>query len=101
MHYDFLGKNHTLTESTFEEPCTKKKGTDVDTNFNNFNPKDIHNLKPFDFTFASDKPRFFYCKQAAGTPNAHCGKGMVFAVNVDQDTFIKFQARANATLPKM
>ena len=100
VHFDFLGKNHTLTESTFDKPCTKLFGTDIDTDFNNFNPNDIPNLHPFDYTFASDKARFFYCKQANGTPQSHCGKGMVFAVNVDKDTFKEFQARAEATLPK-
>ena len=100
VHFDFLGKNHTLTESTFDNPCTKLAGTDIDTNFNNVNLDDVVNLHPFDYTFASDKPRFFYCKQASGTPESHCGKGMVFAVNVDKNTFKEFQARAEATLPK-
>jgi hypothetical protein len=100
VHLDFLGKNHTLTESTFDKPCTKLQGTDIDTDFNNFNPNDIPNLHPFDFTFASDKPRFFYCKQANGTPQSHCGKGMVFAVNVKKEVFDEFVKRAEATLPK-
>jgi len=100
VHFDFLGKNHTLTESTFEKPCTKLAGTDIDTDFNNFNPDDIPNLHPFDFTFASSKPRYFYCKQANGTPKSHCGKGMVFAVNVDETRFQEFVNRAEATLPK-
>lgn len=101
VHFDFLGKNHTLTESTFDAPCTKLQGTDVDTDFNNFNPNDVPNLRPFDYTFASDKPRFFYCKQGVGTANSHCGKGMVFAVNIDQATFNEFQWRAMQTLPKI
>lgn len=100
VHFDFLGQNHTLTESTFYNPCTKLQGTDVDTDFNNANPDDIPNFRPFDFTFASAEPRFFYCKQASGTPNSHCGKGMVFAVNVNQVTFDEFQAMAMATLPQ-
>jgi plastocyanin len=101
VHFDFLGKNHTLTESSFENPCKKLQGTDVDTDFNNFNPDDIPNLHPFDFTFANDKPRYFYCKQGNGTPNGHCGKGMVFAVNVDAKRFQEFQWNAMATLPKI
>jgi hypothetical protein len=99
VHFDFRAKNHTLTESTFDAPCTKLQGTDIDTNFNNPNPNNIPNLHPFDYTFASNTPRYFYCKQDAGTPESHCGQGMVFAVNVDYETFLDFQSNANATLP--
>ena len=30
-------------------------------------------------------PIWIYCAQAANTPNSHCGKGMVFAVNPGPD----------------
>ncbi|KAF5856222.1 hypothetical protein ETB97_007698 [Aspergillus alliaceus] len=97
VHFDFRAINHTLTESTFQSPCTKLFGTDIDTDFNNPNPSDIPNLHPFDYTFASNKPRFFYCKQGAGTSDSHCRRGEVFAVNVDQATFAEFQRRAMST----
>lgn len=96
MHFDFRALNHTLTESSFEKPCTKIPGAQFDTNFGNFNPDDIPNFKPFDITLDSDKPRYFYCKQGNKTPNSHCGKGMVFAVNVDAATFAQFQRNAAA-----
>jgi hypothetical protein len=94
IHFDFRAANHTFTESSFDKPCTKIPGAQFDTNFGNFNPQDIPNLHPFDITLESDKPRFFYCKQANKTPNSHCGKGMVFAINVDGDTFAQFQKNA-------
>ncbi|KAL9620884.1 MAG: hypothetical protein Q9160_004666 [Pyrenula sp. 1 TL-2023] len=102
VHFDFRAANHTLTESTFDKPCTKlvADGT-IDTNFDHANKDDVPNLKPFDFTFPDDKPRYFYCKQANGTPNGHCGKGMVFALNVDQNRFNDFKKNAEATLPKV
>lgn len=102
VHFDFRAANHTLTESTFDKPCTKlaADGT-IDTNFDHANKDDVPNLKPFDFTFPDEKPRYFYCKQANGTPNGHCGKGMVFAINVDQGRFDAFQKNAEATLPKI
>ncbi|KAL9107764.1 MAG: hypothetical protein Q9227_007386 [Pyrenula ochraceoflavens] len=101
VHFDFNAKNHTLTESTFEKPCTKlvKDGT-IDTNFDHAVANDNID-KPFDFTFPNDSPRYFYCKQANGTPNGHCGKGMVFAINIDQGRFNQFQMNAEATLPKV
>jgi hypothetical protein len=94
IHFDFRAINHTFTESSFEKPCTKIPGAQFDTNFGNFNPDDIPNFKPFDITLESDKPRFFYCKQGNKTPNSHCGKGMVFAINVDAYTFAEFQKNA-------
>jgi hypothetical protein len=94
IHFDFRAVNHTFTESSFDKPCTKIPGAQFDTNFGNFNPDDIPNIHPFDITLDSDKPRFFYCKQANKTPNSHCGKGMVFAINVDAYTFAQFQKNA-------
>ncbi|MCJ1258158.1 hypothetical protein MMC24_005989 [Lignoscripta atroalba] len=94
IHFDFRAKNHTLTESSFDAPCSKLPGATVDTDFNNVNPDDVPNFRPFDFTVASEAPRFFYCKQANGTPNGHCGKGMVFGLNVDEATFGTFVGNA-------
>ena len=84
IHIDFRTFNHTLSESSLENACKKLSGTDVNTNFINFNKQDVPELKPFDFTVRDDKPRFFYCKQANGTPKGHCSKGMVFALNADR-----------------
>lgn len=101
IHFDFRAVNHTLTESSLENPCKKLDGTTIDTNFQNVNKGDIPEFKPFDVTIDSDKPRFFYCKQANGTPKGHCSKGMVFSVNTDAATFGQFQQNALATLPKI
>lgn len=96
IHFDFRAVNHTLTESSLYEPCKKLAGTTVDTNFQNVNKDDIPEFKPFDLTIDSDKPRFFYCKQANNTPKGHCKAGMVFAVNTDAATFWQFQQNAMA-----
>lgn len=101
IHFDFRAANHTLTESSLENPCKKMDGTAIDTNFQNANKGDIPEFKPFDLTIDSDKPRFFYCKQANGTPKGHCSKGMVFSVNTDAATFSQFEQNALATLPKI
>ncbi|KAI9808213.1 MAG: hypothetical protein M1825_004670 [Sarcosagium campestre] len=104
IHFDFRALNHTLTESSFDDPCKKLPTTAIDTNFQNANKDDVPNLKPFDFTLDTgvDKPRWFYCKQANGTPNGHCLKGMVFAINPkSEEQFNEFVTKAAATLPKV
>lgn len=101
IHFDFRAANHTLTESSLENPCKKLSGTDIDTNFQNVNKLDTPELKPFDLTVRDGKPRFFYCKQKNGTPEGHCAQGMLFALNTDEATFGKFLKNAEATLPKI
>jgi hypothetical protein len=94
IHFDFRALNHTLTESSFNSPCTKLTDTDIDTNFNNFNPLDIPNFKPVDVIFYDNRPRFFFCEQGNKSLKSHCGKGMVFAVNVNQTIFDQFVVNA-------
>ncbi|KAI9675712.1 MAG: hypothetical protein M1817_001079 [Caeruleum heppii] len=103
IHFDFRFKNHTVTESSLNNPCKKLPGTLVDTNFQNVNDADIAGQNATDFTLDTDldRPRFFYCKQANGTPNGHCSNGMVFAINTDDATYTKFVENARATLPKV
>ena len=102
IHFDFRALNHTFTESSFANPCTKNPYAQFDTDFNNVNPNDIPNFKPFDITLDSGRPRFFYCRQANKTPKSHCAAGMVFAVNVDDYTFTQFLANAKVDgLPKI
>ena len=101
VHFDFRALNHTLTESSLENPCTKLNPTAIDTNFANFNPMDMPGLKTFDLEVTGDEPRFFYCKQANRTPKGHCAKGMVFGLNVDEETFGRFEANAEATAVKV
>lgn len=101
IHFDFRAANHTLTESSLNDPCKKLAGTTVDTNFQNVNKNDIPEFKPFDLVIDSDKPRFFYCKQQNNTPNGHCKRGMVFSVNTDAATFSQFQTNAGAQIPTL
>lgn len=100
IHFDFRAANHTLTESSFENPCTKlDSASAIDTGFSNFNPMDVPGLKSFELEVTGSESRYFYCKQAIKTPKSHCGKGMVFGVNVDEATFRQFETNAVATLP--
>ncbi|KAI9761781.1 MAG: hypothetical protein M1840_001700 [Geoglossum simile] len=97
--FDFRKQNHTLTESSFDKPCTKLNDGAFDTNFMNVNVDDKPNFSTVTFDVDSDGERYFYCRQGNGTPNGHCSAGMVFAINISPEKFKKFQSAAKATLP--
>ncbi|PVH94500.1 hypothetical protein DM02DRAFT_693016, partial [Periconia macrospinosa] len=97
--FDFRKLNHTVTESSFDAPCTKKSSDAFDTAFNDFNPQDIPASKLEKFTVPDNEPHYFYCRQANKLPNGHCSNGMVFAINIDQSRFDAFKANALKTKP--
>lgn len=80
--FTFQAKNHSVTQSSFAEPCAH-----IPDGFDSgFQPvtagtadADLPVVK-YTVTDAS-KPLWFYCKQALHTPNSHCHAGMVFAIN--------------------
>jgi len=89
ISFQFLTKNHTLTQSTFDKPCVKfDNGAD-----SGFLPVSADATEVPQFSFTVDNataPLWFYCKQ--GT---HCQAGMVFAVNpTAEKTFDAFKAKA-------
>ncbi|KAA1468179.1 hypothetical protein DENSPDRAFT_833399 [Dentipellis sp. KUC8613] len=96
--FHFNPKNHTVTQSSFAEPCGK-----IDGGFDSgFNPVAVGatDHPTFNFTVKDTNPVWVYCRQGAGTPASHCGMGMVFAVNPGADgannSFANFQAKALA-----
>ncbi|KAN0128397.1 hypothetical protein V8E53_013786 [Lactarius tabidus] len=99
--FTYASKNHTLTESTFEDPCSPKIGG-VDSGFNHSVAAGQVVNGNFVFNVTSAEPRWFYCRQIG-----HCFAGMVFAINpTENQTFADFQARAKAsasssTLPSL
>ena len=76
IRFRFLKLNHTLTQSTLEDPCTSNGG--FDTGFQFFNPLNQTN-KTLDFVVPNTDPAWFFCHQTIDTP--HCRKGMVFGLN--------------------
>jgi hypothetical protein len=96
IKFQFFPKNHTLTQSPFETPCTAQP-FGIDSGFTPV--ADELNTKWFEFEVKDDsKPLWFYCQQ--GT---HCSKdGMVFAVNPPASgpkTFDAFQKLATSGAP--
>lgn len=96
VNFEFHEKNHTVTQSSFAEPC--KKQTDaagLQTGFESgFKPVAAGTTSGFPvstFTVTDDKPKWFYCAQGA-----HCSAGMVFAINPPKEgnTFEAFLANA-------
>jgi len=93
VEFFFNPKNHTVTQSSFNEPCEKLEiSTGVvglDSDFNN--PTTVSETTVgFSFVVNATTPLWFYCRQTG-----HCKQGMVFAVNANANkTFAQFQSNA-------
>ncbi|ESK94187.1 hypothetical protein Moror_8387 [Moniliophthora roreri MCA 2997] len=92
--FTFNPKNHTVTQSTFDQPC-KLNPEGFNTNFV---PVDVGatDLPYRVLTVNHTNPIWFYCQQQK--PEPHCAKGMVFAINPppegDPRSFSAFKALA-------
>lgn len=82
--FHFNPKNHTVTQSSFPDPCGKKAGG-ISSGFQPVAANQTDNLPTFTVTVNDTSPIWIYCAQAANTPNSHCGAGMVFAINCGAD----------------
>ncbi len=58
VRFDFLKLNHSVTQSTFDKPCTYNGG--FDTGLNQFNPKNISGKFIVDFQVNTTAPLWFY-----------------------------------------
>ncbi|KAI0371684.1 hypothetical protein BV20DRAFT_156252 [Pilatotrama ljubarskyi] len=100
IQFQFLSKNHTVTQSTFAAPCsniTDANGvvTGVDSGYQ-FVPSNSTSFPVWSITVNNaSTPLWFYCRQAT-----HCQNGMVFAVNPTQDksydAFVANAAKSDA-----
>jgi len=76
IEFDFFPKNHTVTQSSFKDPCHPLSSGGF---FSGFVPtKDSPSSTTFTITVKDKKPIWFYCSQTVGN---HCQKGMVGAIN--------------------
>jgi len=90
--FNFNPKNHTVTQSSFANPCALKPGG-FDSGFE---PVMANQTQPtFAITVNDTQPIWVFCQQTG-----HCGKGMVFAVNCgadgSQNSFTNFKNAALA-----
>jgi plastocyanin len=97
--FHFYPKNHTVTQSSFANPCGKAEGG-FSSGFQFVPANQTDNLPTFTITINDTQPVWVYCGQASGTPASHCGHGMVFAVNCGANgtanSFTNFQSAALA-----
>ncbi|PPQ67466.1 hypothetical protein CVT24_011523 [Panaeolus cyanescens] len=98
VQFTFMAKNHTVTQSTFDNPCQLKQNpTGVDSGFMNVDAG-ATSLPVWSILIQNDTvPLWFFCAQTGFE------KGMVFAINAPPTkTFDMFQANAmgaNGTAP--
>jgi len=92
VQFQFMSKNHTVTQSTFANPCGAMTGgfdSGFMPNANNASPAPTYN-----FVVKDSSPVWAYCRQAG-----HCTSGMVFAINVNTtspNSFSAFQTNAKS-----
>ncbi|APA08348.1 hypothetical protein SS1G_13277 [Sclerotinia sclerotiorum 1980 UF-70] len=94
IRFQFLAKNHTVTQSDFNTPCTFNGG--FDTGFNQFNSNNQSNITR-DFIVNTDKPIWFFCAQTV--TKSHCQDGMVLGINPAGkfDAFLEKAKSSNLT----
>ncbi|KAL0951022.1 hypothetical protein HGRIS_007763 [Hohenbuehelia grisea] len=90
--FEFHQKNHTVTQSSFGDPCRKLSANGVDGWDSGFMPvaDDATTFPVWNVTVNDTAPIWAYCRQK--TPTSHCGAGMVFAVNSDENSPRNFNA---------
>jgi len=90
VSFEFHPKNHTLTQSSFANPCVAMTGG-VNSGFMPV-AANATTFPVFSFKVNQVTPLWFYCAQTG-----HCQSGMVFALNINNssaNTFPAFLANA-------
>jgi plastocyanin len=82
--FHFLAKNHTVTQSSFANPCGLKDGG-LNSGFQPVPANTTDNFPTFTVEVKDTEPIWIYCAQGARTATSHCGAGMVFAINCGAD----------------
>ena len=94
IHFAFISKNHTVTQSSFNEPCSHLEyGFDTGFEFIRTSKKFI--TKSF-FVPDTKDPLWFYCQQKV--PFLYYAKGMVFTINTPKEGNT-FEESKEKTLP--
>jgi plastocyanin len=100
--FEFQSKNHTVTQSTFADPCLKlNNATSGKVGFDSgFMPVTAGSSQfpTFSITVNDTTPIWAYCKQRI--PSSHCGQGMVFAVNSNDSSDKSYSAFVNLAKEK-
>jgi plastocyanin len=97
--FEFRQKNHTVTQSSFADPCRKLSTNGVVGFDSGFMPvtEDATEFPEWSMVVNDTAPIWAYCRQP--NPQSHCGSGMVFSINSDEQgerNFAAFQGVAQA-----
>jgi len=87
VRFIFQQKNHTVTQSSLESPCSPLAGG-FDSGYMPVPDTQTSNFPTAQLTVSKTTPIWAYCRQST-----HCKSGMVFAVNAG-DKLAAFQAAA-------
>lgn len=90
VRFVFQSKNHTVTQSSFGDPCRKLEFTSStgEVGFDSgFMPGNEDGSVFYDVEVQDTKPIWVYCRQTG-----HCGQGMVFAINSNESSDRNFAA---------
>ncbi|KAI0348673.1 hypothetical protein BDW22DRAFT_1404488 [Trametopsis cervina] len=97
--FHFQQKNHSVSQTSFAQPCNLKDGG-FDSGFHPVPANQTDNFPTFTVTVNDTTPVWVTCLQGANTAASHCGKGMVFSINCPPDgspnSFANFKAAALA-----
>jgi plastocyanin len=105
VQFQFAGGNHTVTQSTFDQPCQPiAMNSNVTGFFSGFMPVAAGSTDTAAYTIAINNttPIWVYCSQAT-----HCQKGMNLVINVNPTknasrtlaAYTALAAKASANLP--
>lgn len=103
IQFEFMGKNHSATQSSFAEPCTRQLNTALNLPGadSGFMPVAANATEIPTWTIQvndASSPQWFFCNQGN-----HCNSGMVFSINAPttgNKTFDAYLAKAmTATHP--
>lgn len=95
VRFKFTSGNHSVTESTFAEPCRDRNT--FDTGFIRVGANNT--TRSISLLVDSTVPRWFYCRHSI--PVGHCQIGMVFAINPGElwkNFLVQASARSTALL---
>ena len=76
VRFSFKSGNHTVTESTFENPCSPRGAFDTNFFHDATQPRGTNDMT---LLVDSTNPRWFFCRQVTNV--SHCQSGMIFAIN--------------------
>jgi plastocyanin len=90
--FEFHQKNHTVTQSSFDDPCRRMNANGLTGFDSGFFPvaDNATEFPTWNYTVTDTAPVWAYCRQGN-----HCGSGMVFAINSDETSGRNFQSFQN------